>query len=146
MSLKSFWTLLSHSLFWYLCINRDHFVIYFHFSYITYSVSAVGYFPLSHHFQLLFCMLLKWSFSVLTILWLHFSSSLDFCLSVVCTMPYSSPLMSFLRCTWNTTASTPSPLGTIGFVYSIHFHFLACLRYEVVFAIVRSVWYHVQCC
>ena len=45
--------------------------------------------------------------------------------------------MSFLWCMWNTTPLPSSPLGSIGFVCSISFHFLARFRCEMDFEMVR---------
>ena len=104
---------------------------------IAYLKSDIFLCPISSSSCYSFCFL-KCSFSDLTLISrLHFSSSMDFCLPIVCTMPLSFPLMSFLWCSWNITAITSSALSSIGFVYSVHFHFLA-LRYYVVFEIVHA--------
>ena len=63
----------------------------------------------------------------------------------------SSLLMSFLWCMWNTTPLPSSPLGSIGFICSISFHFLARFWCEMDFEMVRvefprSGYHSLQCC
>jgi len=73
---------------------------------------------------MLFFRLLKSSSTRLTIiLHLYFFSSLYSTFSTIHMLPYSFVLMSFLWCTWNTTALPSSPLCYFGFDYAIHFPF-----------------------